>query len=224
MKKRHFSSILIFSLVTMVACNQSSFVAENSMCDYSGQLTSDQIQELKNYAENITMKIEPKSGDTIATLNTDLGDIKVLLYTNEAPTTTENFIELANQQKYENVAIHRVIDCFMVQTGDFENGNGTGGYSHKGPGTTIRDEFGPGLKHLRGAVSMAKTDMPDTAGSQFFIVQADYGTPWLDGMHAVFGYVYEGMEIVDRIAKMDTDGNDRPMTDIAIKSVQISIK
>ncbi len=109
---------------------------------------------------------------------------------------------------------------FMIQTGDFENGDGTGGYSYKGPGTALMDEFGEGLEHIPGAVSMANRGA-NTGGSQFFIVQKSDGTSWLDGKHAIFGYVYEGMDIVNEIAVVETDMYDRPLEDVKINKVEI---
>lgn len=168
------------------------------------------------------MQLEPKTGDTIATLKTNMGDIKMIIYTETVPETSKNFIELAKAGKYEGVIFHRVIKDFMIQTGDFENHNGTGGHSYKGPGTYLEDEFIPGLEHLKGAVSMAKTPYPDTGGSQFFIVQAEGGTPHLNGQHAIFGYAYEGMDVVDAIAAVETGSMDKPVEDVTIESVEIS--
>lgn len=167
------------------------------------------------------MQTTPKEGDTIATIKTTEGDIKVLLYTEAAPETAKNFVELANSGKYENVLFHRVIEDFMLQTGDFQNNNGTGGYSYKGPGTALMDEFGEGLSHMRGALSMANSG-PNTGGSQFFIVQKADGTDWLNGKHAIFGYVYEGMDVVDKIAAVETDMYDKPLKDIKMEKVEIS--
>lgn len=169
---------------------------------------------------NITMQTTPKEGDTIAIMQTSMGEIDILLYTELAPETTKNFIELANAGKYENVLFHRIIEDFMVQTGDFQNNNGTGGHSYKGPGTALMDEFGKGLSHMRGALSMANSG-PNTGGSQFFIVQKADGTDWLNGKHAIFGYVYEGMDIVDKMAAVETDMYDKPLEDIKIEKVEI---
>lgn len=156
----------------------------------------------------------------VAVLHTNFGDIEIELYGKEAPETTKNFIELAKDGKYNNTIFHRVIDDFMIQGGDFENSNGTGGYSYKGPGTTIKDEFGEGLEHVRGAVSMANSG-PDTGGSQFFIVQAEKGTSWLNGKHAIFGMVTKGMDIVDKIVAVEVDLAARPVEDVVIESVEI---
>lgn len=144
----------------------------------------------------------------------------MLLYTKLAPKTTENFITLAKDKKYDGVIFHRVIKDFMIQTGDFELGNGMGGYSFKGPGTTILDEFGVGLEHIKGAVSMANRG-PHTGGSQFFIVQAEEGTNWLDGKHAIFAYVYDGLDLVDKIGNVETQGQDLPVEPIIIETVEI---
>lgn len=179
-----------------------------------------QNAEIISQNNNIDMKIIPEAGDTIAILKTSEGEIAILLHTDKAPETTKNFIELANAGKYENVVFHRVIKDFMLQTGDFENGNGTGGHSYKGPGTYLEDEFGEGLAHLRGAISMANAG-PNTGGSQFFIVQKEGGTDWLDGAHAVFGYVYDGMDTVDQIAGVEKDASDRPLEDIIIEKIEI---
>ena len=108
----------------------------------------------------------------------------------------------------------------MIQTGDFENNNGTGGYSAKGPGTTIPDEFDATLTHVYGALSMANRG-PNTGASQFFIVQKKDGTDWLNGKHSVFGQVTAGMDVVDAIATAERNSADRPLTDIKIESVII---
>ncbi len=167
------------------------------------------------------MQLAPKSGDTIATIYTNQGELKMLLYTNLAPETTKNFIELSKEGNYNGVIFHRIIKDFMIQTGDFENSNGTGGYTYQGPGTSLKDEFGAGLKHVKGAVSMANAG-PNTGGSQFFIVQKEDGTDWLDGMHAIFGYIYEGMDNVDKIASVEVDYGDKPLEDIIIEKIEIS--
>lgn len=178
------------------------------------------VEDLPPTTNTAQMKLSPEKGDTIATIKTNKGEIKVLLYTDMVPLTTENFIELANQGKYTDVPFHRVIKGFMIQGGDFQNKNGTGGYSFKGPGTLLKNEFIEGLDHRRGALSMARTAAPDSAGSQFFIVHED--SHFLDGQYAVFGYAYEGMDVVDTIAEMPTDGMDQPLDDAMIESVEIS--
>ena len=166
------------------------------------------------------MKLQPEPGDKIAVLSTTHGDITILLYEEKAPETVKNFEEHSNEGRYDNVPFHRIIDNFMIQGGDFENKNGTGGHSYKGPGTSLQDEFGEGLEHVYGAVSMANAG-PNTGGSQFFIVQNKNGTPHLNGMHAIFGYVYDGMDTVEKMADVETGAMDKPEEDVAIKSVEI---
>lgn len=222
--------LAVISSLTLSACNTpqaaSVFNINNPACGYEqkvaqGQMSQSDLAQLINYPNDLQMKIKPVAGDTIATIETNFGDLQMLLYTKEAPETAKNFIELAKSGKYNGTKFHRVIDCFMVQGGDFEKGNGTGGYSYKGPGTKLKDEFGKGLKNVRGAVSMANSG-PDTGGSQFFIVQADGGTPWLDGHHAVFGFVFDGMGTVDKIAKVKVGANDVPKEDVIVQKVTIS--
>lgn len=196
--------------------NSSEINNENNMNNGNGSQVSFEVA-----SQDDSMRLAPQSGDTIATLKTSMGDIKVLLYTDKAPITTKNFIELAKQGKYENVPFHRVIKDFMIQCGDFENKNGTGGYSFEGPGTKIADEFGAGLKHIKGALSMANAG-PNTGGSQFFIVQSKDGTDWLNGKHAIFGYAYEGLDVVDKIGNVETLPGDKPVKEVLLLNVEIS--
>jgi|GEM_PF-1201025 len=217
-------STLVFAGCGGASSNESVFNINNPTCaqNYS-QMDAASYSTLTNYNNDLKMKIKPESGDTIATIETNYGDLHALLYTKETPETTKNFIELAKSGKYDNTIFHRVIDCFMIQGGDFEKRNGTGGYTYKGPGTKMNDEFkgNENLKNVRGALSMANSG-PNTNGSQFFVVQADYGTPWLDGKHTVFGFVYDGMGTVDKIAKVKKGDNDKPVDDVVVQKVTIS--
>ena len=186
---------------------------------------------------------KPVSGDTVAVMHTTLGDIKIKLFGSKTPKTVENFTKHAENGYYNGLKFHRVIKDFMIQGGD-PLGNGTGGESIWGG--KFEDEFDPELHNLRGALSMANAG-PNTNGSQFFIVQtsqlregqkesmknngvdkqaiakyeAEGGTPWLDGQHTVFGQVIEGMEVVDAIAAVATDENDRPLEEVSILSVTV---
>jgi cyclophilin family peptidyl-prolyl cis-trans isomerase len=148
-----------------------------------------------------------------ATFDTTMGVFKVELFTDLAPNTTKNFIDLARQGYYNDVIFHRVIDGFMIQGGD---PTGTGG---GGPGYMIPDEFGPGLKHDKpGMLSMANAG-PNTGGSQFFITLVP--TPWLDGKHAIFGAVVESMDVVEAIGKTKTGPGDKPVAAVTIRSLVI---
>jgi peptidyl-prolyl cis-trans isomerase B (cyclophilin B) len=172
----------------------------------------------------IEQSAKPQPNDEIAIIKTSKGDITVRLFPEAAPETVKNFTELAKYGKYKDVKFHRVIKDFMIQTGDFEKGDGTGGYSYKGEGTNIDDEFHPDLTHIKGAVSMANAG-PNTNGSQFFVVQAEEGTPHLNNMHSVFGQVIDGIDVVDEIASVRVGANDKPaekitITDIVLKKYE----
>ncbi len=162
----------------------------------------------------------PVSGEKIAVIETDMGTIKIRLFTDLAPEITKNFEELANANMFNAVPFHRVVKDFMVQTGDFTNKNGTGGYSYKGPGTMLDDEITPALKHLFGAVSMANRG-PDTNGSQFFIVTNTGGTAFLDGGYSVFGQVYEGMNVALKIADLQMPGTEKPSQTVNMTNVEV---
>jgi peptidyl-prolyl cis-trans isomerase B (cyclophilin B) len=148
-----------------------------------------------------------------ATLHTNQGDIAVELFDDDAPKTVDNFTSLARKGFYDGVIFHRVIPDFMIQGGD-PTGTGSGG-----PGYTFEDEFND-HPVARGALAMANAG-PNTNGSQFFIVTAE-ACPWLDGKHTVFGRVTGGMDVVDAISGLDTDGRDRPRQDVVIESVDLA--
>lgn len=148
-----------------------------------------------------------------ATFDTSAGTFKIELFNDLAPNTVKNFTDLAEKGFYDGIIFHRVIDKFMIQ-GGCPQGTGMGG-----PGYQISDEFGKGLKHDKpGMLSMANAG-PNTGGSQFFITLA--ATPWLDGKHAIFGQVTEGMEIVEKIGKVSTDSRDRPLQKIVINKLTV---
>jgi peptidyl-prolyl cis-trans isomerase B (cyclophilin B) len=144
--------------------------------------------------------------------------IKLELYPELAPVTVENFLKLVGDKFYDGLIFHRVIPGFMIQ-GGCPLGKGTGG-----PGWNIKGEFkGNGvvnnIKHLRGVISMARSQHPDSAGSQFFIMHKD--APHLDGQYAAFGKVIEGIETVDEIASAKTSAGDRPVAEQKIKSITV---
>ena len=145
--------------------------------------------------------------------------IKLELYPDVAPITVENFEKLVKQGFYDGLIFHRVISGFMIQ-GGCPDGTGMGG-----PGWHIKGEFAANgvkndLKHTRGVISMARAQMPDSAGSQFFIMHED--APYLDGQYAAFGKVIEGMDVVDEIADTETDYSDRPVKEQQMKRVYIA--
>lgn len=167
----------------------------------------------------------PNTSSTLPTATIvvkDYGTITLELYPDIAPTTVNNFIFLANSQFYDGLTFHRIIDDFMIQGGD-PLGNGTGG-----PGYTIIGEFsGNGfttntLSHTRGVISMARSNHPDSAGSQFFITSAD--ATYLDGQYAAFGKVLTGLDIVDKLSDVATNANDAPLNPVVIESIRVDTK
>jgi peptidyl-prolyl cis-trans isomerase B (cyclophilin B) len=146
------------------------------------------------------------------------GVIKLELYPEIAPNTVNNFLSLIKKGHYDGLTFHRVIPGFMIQ-GGCPNGTGTGG-----PGYVIKGEFSDNgfnnpLKHERGVISMARTNFPDSAGSQFFIMVKD--SPFLDRQYAAFGKVIEGIEEADKIVAVDTDRNDKPLIPQVMKKVTV---
>ncbi|MGL5972342.1 MAG: peptidylprolyl isomerase [Oscillospiraceae bacterium] len=185
----------------------------------------------------------PKSGDVTITMSTTLGDMQFKLLKDVAPKAVENFTTLAEQGYYNDLSFHRVIEDFMIQGGD-PTGTGTGGQSIWGQ--PFEDEFERDTLHYVGALAMANSG-PNTNGSQFFIVQAkkveeellvqmeDFnypketieaykekgGAPWLDGKHTVFGQLYEGFDVLDKIASLPVNTESKPLENILIKSIKI---
>ena len=191
----------------------------------------------------------PKTGEEIAVIRTNFGDIKIRLFPEVAPKAVENFKTHAQNGYYDGISFHRVIKDFMIQGGDPE-GTGRGGESIWG--APFEDEFDIYYHNFRGALSMANAG-PNTNGSQFFIVQCPNieakllndmkqigaeggfpepvvkkyeelgGTPWLDYRHTVFGQVFEGMDIVDKIADVETDSGDKPIEPVIMEKVEIVV-
>lgn len=188
-----------------------------------------------------------KSGDTVALMHTNMGDIEIKLFPEQVPKTVENFTTHAKNDYYNGIIFHRVIKDFMIQGGD-PTGTGMGGESIWG--RSFKDEFTPELHNLRGALCMANAG-PNTNGSQFFIVQASEtpanmleqmkdlpdafpseiaeayakmgGTPWLDFRHTVFGQVVNGMDVVDAIANVKVGTSDKPINDVVILGIEIKV-
>ena len=155
-----------------------------------------------------------------AIIKTDYGNITLKFYAKESPKTVNNFFNLANNGFYDGIRFHRIINDFMIQTGDplskdIANKNrwGTGD-----PGYKFADEFND-QPLQKGSLAMANSG-PDTNGSQFFIVTKD-ATPWLDGKHTNFGYVTDGLDIVEKIEALPVDSSDKPLEDVVIKSIEL---
>jgi len=144
-------------------------------------------------------------------------EIKAELYPETAPKTVENFLKLVDEKFYDGLIFHRVIKGFMIQGGD-PTGTGMGGSKDTIVGEFRANGFQNDLAHTRGVLSMARTNMPDSASSQFFIMHQD--APHLDGQYAAFGKVVEGMEAVDKIASVKTNWQDKPLKDQRIKTIR----
>jgi peptidyl-prolyl cis-trans isomerase B (cyclophilin B) len=149
---------------------------------------------------------------SVATMSTNHGDITIELFDEDAPKTVDNFKKLAADGFYDGLIFHRIIKDFMIQ-GGCPQGTGTGG-----PGYTFEDEINS-HKAVRGSLAMANAG-PNTNGSQFFIVTLE-ATPWLDGKHTVFGQVTDGMDVVDKLEGLPTDGRDKPREDAKIDKLTV---
>ncbi len=166
---------------------------------------------------------------TMVILVTNFGNIEIEMFDDIAPITSKNFLDLVRDDKYDSVIFHRVINGFMIQGGDFTNGDGTGGHAaeyHDGLGNqndpdtwVIPDEFHPNARNVRGTLSMANRG-PDTGGSQFFINLVS--TTDLNDKHAVFGKVTNGMDVVDSIAQTQTGANDKPVNNVIIHQASVT--
>ncbi|MBQ7334573.1 MAG: peptidylprolyl isomerase [Clostridia bacterium] len=148
----------------------------------------------------------------------DGGVIKLELYPEVAPITVENFTKLAGEGFYDGLIFHRVINGFMIQGGDPE-GTGFGGSGENIKGEFAVNGVANNISHVRGVISMARSRSYNSASSQFFIVHKD--ATYLDGQYAAFGRVIEGMDVVDAIAEVPTNGNDRPLAEQVIESIRV---
>jgi peptidyl-prolyl cis-trans isomerase B (cyclophilin B) len=171
--------------------------------------------EKKQYDKPGDMKLDPAKKTYTAVIDTSEGKMVAELYPDKAPQTVNSFVFLAKEKYFDGLTFHRVIKDFMLQGGD-PTGTGTGG-----PGYKLKAEFND-TKHVKGILSMARTADPNSAGSQFFVM---HGTsPHLDGQYTVFGKVTEGLDVIDKIANTPTDGRDKPIKAVTIKSVTIEEK
>ena len=193
--------VIVFISVGFIVLNQFVLVQEDYPQDNGIFLDQEDVEYGEPYA---VLEIER------------FGAIKIRLEEQIAPIAVANFVKLCNQGFYNGLTFHRVIPDFMIQGGD-PTGDGTGG-----PGYTIEGEANNGLVHDKGALAMAKrSGETRMSGSQFYIVQGEEGTHHLDGEHTVFGFVVQGLDIVDNIAYTQTDANDKPLSSVIIESAYI---
>ncbi|SPN76234.1 peptidylprolyl isomerase [Brochothrix thermosphacta] len=239
MKKIALLLTLAIAMFTLAACSSSS------KGDTSKKENSNNEAKTEKKTEPKLVQLDDKveKGQPVATIETTEGTVKIKLFPKEAPKAVENFITHAKDGYYDGLLFHRVIDNFMIQSGD-PKGDGTGGESiWKKP---FKNEISNNLYHFRGALAMANAG-PDTNGSQFYIVQNKFltadqikndsiqytdsvkeayeklkGVPSLDGSYTVFGQTIEGLDIVDKIAETEVGANDKPEKDIKIKTIKIT--
>jgi peptidyl-prolyl cis-trans isomerase B (cyclophilin B) len=227
--------LMAITLTTMLAaCNSNPQPASNSSADAnatSASAQSDSSQDAADLgaaatgsaASSSTSKSGSDSGaataDNVQVQITmeDGGEILLELDATQAPLTVANFVALADQGFYDGLTFHRIIPNFMIQGGD-PQGTGAGG-----SGQTIKGEFAENgvnnsISHLRGTISMARSQQPDSASSQFFITNAD--STYLDGKYAAFGHVISGMDVVDKISALPTGANDKPEVPPVIKTIR----
>lgn len=230
-KKLFVTLLITITLFSLVGCKKEEKVEK---IEGGGNMVLEQLQA-------------PEKGEEIAVIITNHGDIKIRLFPEVAPKAVENFKTHAENGYYDGVTFHRVISDFMIQGGDPE-GTGMGGESIWGE--PFEDEFNINYRNFRGSLSMANAG-PNTNGSQFFIVQKENleediikqmrelgeekgfpepiikayeelgGAFWLDFKHTVFGQVFEGMDVVDKIAEVETDANDKPIEPVIMEKVEI---
>ncbi len=241
--KRFFKKSKFLKLAAVLAAGTVLMAGCSSATQFSPEDPENNKKIKENDVHMEKMFEAPKSGDKIAVMHTTMGDIKIVFFPEQAPKTVENFLKHAQDGYYDGVIFHRVIKDFMIQGGD-PTGTGRGGESIYG--SSFEDEFSLDLWNFRGALSMANAG-PNTNGSQFFIVQAPSvssdllsqmkqvgfpqkvidkyaeigGTPWLDGKHTVFGFVYEGMDVVDAISEVKVGAADKPVEDVKIESIDV---
>ncbi|MBN1331684.1 peptidylprolyl isomerase [Candidatus Dojkabacteria bacterium] len=211
---------VIAAVLVVLALNgqnsNDSKIVDNSLPDQTMQkLTPD------NYCENKEgQKSCPDAGEEIAIIETNYGNIEIKFFEEEAPDTVANFKKLAGEGFYNDLIFHRIIAGFMIQGGD-PDGTGSGG-----PGYTVDAEISPYLTHTAGAVATARQSdfvNPEkkSSGSQFYIVQNDTGALSLDGEYTIFAQVIKGMNVVEKIAGVKTDANDKPLEDVKIERISL---
>ncbi|WP_413521755.1 peptidylprolyl isomerase [Brochothrix thermosphacta] len=239
MKKIALLLTLAIAMFTLAACSSSSKDNTSKKENSNNEAKT----EKKTEPKLVQLDDKVEKGQPVATIETTEGTVKIKLFPKEAPKAVENFVTHAKDGYYDGLLFHRVIDNFMIQSGD-PKGDGTGGESiWKKP---FKNEISNNLYHFRGALAMANAG-PDTNGSQFYIVQNKFltadqikndsiqytdsvkeayeklkGVPSLDGSYTVFGQTIEGLDIVDKIAETEVGANDKPEKDIKIKTIKIT--
>ncbi|WP_270346712.1 peptidylprolyl isomerase [Enterococcus thailandicus] len=237
-KKLMLTLGLAAALLVVAGCSTNQTTTSSTKASTAESTTESSVD--LNALELPQLTNEVAANESLVEMTTSEGTIKIKLFPELAPKAVENFMTHAKDGYYDGLTFHRVIKDFMIQGGD-PKGDGTGGESIWGEG--FETEVSNQLYNIRGALSMARSQDPNSNGSQFFIVQNsddvhdgllkdDYprpiidaykngGYPSLDGQYTVFGQVIEGMDVVDKIAQVETDSNDKPTTDVKIESIKV---
>ena len=207
--------IIIFLLLSFCSSGNEETVKEAEVQIDTTTTTIGEEMSDKIYDKQPEMNININSSYT-AVIKTNLGDMTVEFFTDDAPITVNNFISLSKDGYYDNVIFHRVISGFMIQGGD-PSGTGHGDYG-KYPGYKFDDELNNQRPYEKGILAMANAG-PNTNGSQFFIMHVDYPLPY---SYTIFGQVVDGFDVIDKIASVETDSADKPTTDVVISTVEIT--
>ena len=207
--------IIIFLLLSFCSSvNEETAEEAEVQIDTTTTTIGEEMSD-KIYDKQPEMNLNTNSSYT-AVIKTNLGDMTVEFFTDDAPITVNNFISLSKDGYYDNVIFHRVISGFMIQGGD-PSGTGHGDYG-KYPGYKFDDELNNQRPYEKGILAMANAG-PNTNGSQFFIMHVDYPLPY---SYTIFGQVVDGFDVIDKIASVETDSADKPTTDVVISTVEIT--
>ena len=207
------SLLVVISMLVLAAC-------QNDANDEPEKKETEQQNETGNNEEKDVAKVDESIKPVVTMTMENGGEVKIELYPSIAPNTVNNFISLIEDGFYDGLIFHRVIPGFMVQGGDPE-GSGMGGPGYSIPGEFEANGFENNLAHTRGVLSMARSEDPNSAGSQFFIMTDD--AEYLDGEYAAFGEVVDGMDVVDEIVNVERDSADKPEEDQVIKSMKVDL-
>ena len=206
--------IIFLTLITLISCSNESETLNESVQLNTNEQEGDVLSNNKVYDSMPEMNIDISKKYT-AVIKTSMGDMSIDFFTEDAPLTVNNFINLSLDGYYDNVIFHRVISGFMIQGGD---PSGTGhGEMGKFPGYKFEDELNNQRSYDKGILAMANAG-PDTNGSQFFIMHVDYPLPY---QYTIFGFVTEGLDVIDKIASVETGDGDKPINDVVIETIEV---
>ena len=206
--------IILLALITFISCSNESDTLNESVQLNTNEQEGDVLSNNKVYDSMPEMNIDI-SKKYSAVIKTSMGDMSIEFFTEDTPLTVNNFINLSRDGYYDNVIFHRVISGFMIQGGD---PSGTGhGEMGKFPGYKFEDELNNQRSYDKGILAMANAG-PDTNGSQFFIMHVDYPLPY---QYTIFGFVTEGLDVIDKIASVETGDGDKPINDVVIETIEV---